>query len=144
MAGRLAAEGRSIPFEADSVRLSAGYGDVAAFHGGRYPAGAVLGFKALTLARELLFPRGGSFVRERCAIETPFPGGGFRDAAEMVLRSVSRDRYRLDLSLPVPVGTVPAPVEGYFFFRFLQDGGCAGFSLRPGLVPEEFYAATED
>ena len=49
MAGRLAAEGRSIPFEADSVRLSAGYGDVAAFHGGRYPAGAVLGFKALTL-----------------------------------------------------------------------------------------------
>ena len=46
MAGRLAAEGRSIPFEADSVRLSAGYGDVAAFHGGRYPAGAVLGFKA--------------------------------------------------------------------------------------------------
>ena len=45
MAGRLAAEGRSIPFEADSVRLSAGYGDVAAFHGGRYPAGAVLGFK---------------------------------------------------------------------------------------------------
>ena len=40
MAGRLAAEGRSIPFEADFVRLSAGYGDVAAFHGGRYPAGA--------------------------------------------------------------------------------------------------------
>ena len=144
MAGRPAAEGRSIPFEADSVRLSAGYGDVAAFHGGRYPAGAVLGFKALTLARELLFPRGGSFVRERCAIETPFPGGGFRDAAEMVLRSVSRDRYRMDLTLPVPAGTVPAPVEGYFFFRFLQDGGCAGFSLRPGLVPEEFYAATED
>lgn len=35
-------------------------------------------------------------------------------------------------------------MEGYFFFRFLQDGGCAGFSLRPGLVPEEFYAATED
>ena len=59
----------------------------AAFHGGRYPAGAVLGFKALTLARELLFPRGGSFVRERCAIETPFSGGGFRDAAEMVLRN---------------------------------------------------------
>ena len=92
MAGRPAAEERSIPFEADSVRLSAEYGDIAAFHGGRHPAGAVLGFKALTLARELLFPRGGSFVRERCAIETPFPGGGFRDAAEMVLR-VPRLRY---------------------------------------------------
>ena len=37
MAGHPAAEGRSIPFEADSVRLSAEYGDVAAFRGGRCP-----------------------------------------------------------------------------------------------------------
>lgn len=144
MEGCLAPEGLSIPFESDSVRLLAEYGDVAAFHGGRYPAGVALGFKALTLAQQLLFPGGGNFVRERCTVETPFPGGGFRDAAEMVLRSVSRDRYRLDLGLPVPQGTVPAPVEGHFFFRFLQDGGCAEFSLRPGLVPEEFYAVTED
>lgn len=138
------AEGPALPFAADSVRLCAAYEDVAAFHGGRYPAGTALGFKALCLARDLLFPQGGVLVRERCRIETPFPGGGFRDAAEMVLRSVSQGRYRLDLNMPVPAGTVPAPVEGYFFFRFVQDGGCAEFSLRPGLVPEEFYAVTED
>lgn len=144
MAARHPNAGPAIPFETGSVRLHADYGDIEAFHGGRYPAGTALGFKALSLARTLLFPEGGTFVRERCRIETPFPGGGFRDAAEMVLKSVSQDRYRLDPKLPIPDGVVPAPVEGRFFFRFLQDGGRAAFSLRPGLVPEEFYSVTED
>ncbi|MDR1650729.1 MAG: hypothetical protein LBR87_02980, partial [Synergistaceae bacterium] len=129
---------------ADGVILSAGYERTAAYHGGRYPGGTILAYKALLLAQELLFPKGGLFVRGKCSVETPFTGLGFRDAIEMVLRAPSLGLYKVDLDMPVPEGTVPAPVKGAFFYRFKQEDGTLELALKQGLIPEEFYRATED
>jgi hypothetical protein len=84
------------------------------------------------------------FVRGECLVETPFAGKGFQDAVEMVLRCSALGRYKLDLNMPVPEGTVPAPIRGKFFYRFSQGDGYAELALKPGLVPEEFYKATEN
>ncbi|MDR1621797.1 MAG: hypothetical protein LBS00_05425 [Synergistaceae bacterium] len=137
-------QGTGIEFQAGDVLLRADYGDISAYHGGRYPAGTALGQKALELARSLLFPGGGRFVRGKCSVETPFAGKGFEDALEMVLRCTSLGRYTFDLDMPVPPGTVPAPVRGKFFYRFFQEDGRADLALKPGLVPEEFYKVSED
>ncbi|MDR1378086.1 MAG: hypothetical protein LBJ36_03450 [Synergistaceae bacterium] len=133
-----------LEFRAGDVSLQADYRDIAAYHGGRYPAGTVLGYKAMRLAHSLLFPHGGCFVRGRCSVETPFTGKGFKDAVEMVLRCASLDRYVLDLDMPVPQGTVPAPVRGKFFYRFSQEDGYVELAVKPRLVPEEFYKISED
>ena len=45
-----------IQYYSDGVTLSAGYHEMTAYHGGRYPAGTALGYKALLLAREVMFP----------------------------------------------------------------------------------------
>jgi hypothetical protein len=126
------------------ILLRADYDDISAYHGGRYPAGTALGQKALELAHSLLFPQGGCFVRGECSLETPFAGKGFEDALEMVLRCTSLGRYTLDLDMPVPQGTLSAPVKGKFFYRFSQGDGFAELAVKPGLVPEEFYKVTED
>jgi hypothetical protein len=133
--------------------LRADYDDISAYHGGRYPAGTALGHKALQFAHSLLFsslpiPTEGNiernFVRGKCSVETSFAGKGFEDALEMVLRCTSLNRYALDLDMPVPQGTVPAPVRGKFFYRFSQEDGRAELAVKPGLVPEEFYKISED
>ncbi|MDR1978950.1 MAG: hypothetical protein LBQ42_09490 [Synergistaceae bacterium] len=134
----------TIAFRAEGVLLQTDYDDISAYHGGRYPAGTALGQKALRLAHSLLFPDGGAFVRGKCSVETPFSGKGFEDAIEMALRCTSLNRYKLDLNMPVPEGTVPAPVRGKFFYRFSQEDGCVELALKPGLVPEEFYKVSED
>ena len=133
-----------IEFRAGDVSLRADYDDISAYHGGRYPAGTALGQKALQLARSLLFPKGGGFVRGDFSVKTPFAGKGFEDALEMVLRCASLNRYEVDLDMPVPQETVPAPVRGKFFYRFSQEDGCAELAVKPGLVPEEFYKISED
>ncbi|MDR1376044.1 MAG: hypothetical protein LBJ22_00920 [Synergistaceae bacterium] len=136
--------GGEIEFRAGDVSLRADYFDISAYHGGRYPAGTALGQKAMQLAHSLLFPDGGRFVRGKCSVKTPFSGKGFEDAVEAVLRCTSLGRYTLDLDMPVPQGTVPAPVRGKFFYRFSQEDGYAELAVKPGLVPEEFYKISED
>jgi hypothetical protein len=131
-------------FRAGDVLLRADYGDISAYHGGRYPAGTALGQKALRLAHALLFPDGGTFERGKCSVETPFAGKGFEDAVETVLRCTSLNRYKFDLDMPVPEGVIPAPVRGKFFYRFSQEDGCVELAVKPGLVPEEFYRISED
>jgi hypothetical protein len=136
--------GAEIEFRAEGVSLRADYQDISAYHGGRYPAGTALGQKALELAHSLLFPEGGRFVRGECSVQTPFAGKGFEDALEMVLRCTTLGRYTFDLDMPVPQGTVPAPVRGKFFYRFSQGDGYVELAVKPGLVPEEFYKVSED
>ncbi len=132
-----------IPFRSEDLIFGAEPHDLRAFHGGRYPAGVAIGYKALILATTLLFPGGGSFVRGKATVATPFPGVGFRDAMEMTLRTTSLGRYHFDLNTPSPAGALPAPVEGKFFFRFSQEGGHAALSVREGLVPQEFYELSQ-
>jgi hypothetical protein len=117
---------------------------MTAYHGGRYPAGTALGYKALLLAQEAMFPERGRFMRGKCSVRTAFTGSGFADAIEAVLRSVSLGMYTADPGMDVPNGTPPAPVIGKFFYRFAQEDGTVELTLKPGLVPDEFYKATED
>lgn len=124
--------------------MSAGYEDMTSYHGGRYPAGTALAYKALLLAKDLLFPDGAFFVRGKCSIETAFAGLGFLDAIEMVLRCSSLGLYRVDTEMPAPDGTPLAPVRGKFFYRFIQEDGVLELTVKPNLVPQEFYRATED
>jgi hypothetical protein len=133
-----------IKFLSGDVMRMAGYEETAAYHGGRYPAGTALGFKAMDMAQNVMFPEGGAFIREKCSVETSFMGEGFRDAVEMVLRCVSRGAYHADPEMPVPDNTPPAPGGGKFFYRFKQCDGFAELTVKPGLVPEEFYEATEE
>jgi hypothetical protein len=133
-----------IQYYADGVLLDAGYDDMTTYHGGRFPAGTVLAYKALLLVRELMFPNGEDFVRGKFSIETAFLGTGFLDAIEMPLRCNSLGLYKIDPEMIVPVGTVPAPVKGKFFFRFIQGNGIVELTVKPGLVPQDFYKATED
>jgi formylmethanofuran dehydrogenase subunit E len=126
------------------VELSARYRDIAAFHGGRYPAGTALGYKALLLAQEAMFPDRGRFTRGKCSVRTAFTGSGFADAVEAVLRCVSSGMYTADPMMEAPDGTPPAPVIGKFFYRFVQEDGAVELTLKPGLIPDEFYRATED
>jgi hypothetical protein len=133
-----------IRYCSDGVALSARYSEITAYHGGRYPAGTALGYKALLLAREVMFPGGGRFTREKCSVRTAFTGSGFADAVEAVLRSVSLGAYTADPGMDVPKETPPAPVLGKFFYRFAQDDGAVELTLKAGLVPDEFYKATED
>lgn len=125
------------------IRFNASYKDLATFHGGRYPAGVALGYKALQLVQQSLFPDGGVLMRQKCRVETAFMGLGFRDVLEMALRSSTLGQLKRKPSLPVPQGIPAAPVQGHFFFRFLHDNGVLEFSLKPSLVPQEFYEKTE-
>jgi hypothetical protein len=135
---------KGIEFRAGDVLLRADYGDISAYHGGRYPAGTALGQKAVRLAHSLLFSKGGNFTRGECSMETAFAGKGFEDALEMILRCSSLNLYKLDPEMHVPRGIVPAPVRGKFFYRFRQGNGYAELALKPGLIPEEFYRISED
>jgi hypothetical protein len=133
-----------IRYCADGVLLDSCYKDITAYHGGRYPAGTALAYQALSLAQELMFPDGGFFERGKCSVETAFMGSGFMDAVEMILRCRSLGLYKADPEITAPEGTPPAPVTGKFFYRFIQRDGVVELALKPGIVPQEFYEATED
>jgi hypothetical protein len=133
-----------IQYCSDGILFAADYEDITTYHGGRYPAGTILGYKAMSLARDLLFPEGGAFERGSCSVATSFTGTGFMDAIEMVLRCRSLGLYIADPEMPVPDGTPPAPVRGSCFFKFAQKDGEVELVLRPSLIPHEFYKATED
>jgi hypothetical protein len=134
----------NIKYCSDGILFAADYEDITTYHGGRYPAGTILGYKAMSLASGLLFPEGGAFERGSCSVETSFTGTGFMDAIEMVLRCRSLGLYSANPEMPVPEGTPPAPVRGSCFFKFAQKDGEVELILRPGLIPDEFYRATED
>jgi hypothetical protein len=69
-------------------------------------------------------------------VESGFPGGGARDAFEMVTRAVTGDRYRL-ASEPAVVQAPEAP-GGHFFFRLGYRGAVVELVARDGIVTEEF------
>jgi hypothetical protein len=137
-------EKNKIQYCSEGILFAADYEDITAYHGGRYPAGTALGYKAMLLVSDLLFPEDGALARGKCSVTTSFTGTGFMDAIEMVLRCGSLGLYQADPKMPVPEGTPPAPVRGSCFFKFTQGDGTVDLILRPGLIPREFYTATED
>ena len=115
--------------------ISITFDDLLKYHGRSSIAGVAHAFKAMERAFPLLSPDHAP-ERSDITVESGFPGGGARDAFEMVTRAVTGDRYRLRTE---PVGeNVPAAPGGHFFFRLGYRDAVVDLVLRPGLVPEDF------
>lgn len=111
------------------------FDDILKYHGRSSIAGAAHAFKAMERAFPLLSPDQPP-DRYVLVVESGFPGGGARDAFEMVTRAVSGDRYRV---APELAGAeVPEAPGGRFFFRLRYDTTIVDLALRDGLVPEGF------
>lgn len=115
--------------------ISISFDDVVKYHGRSSIGGAAHAFKAMERAFPLLSP-GEPPERYDLTVESGFPGGGARDAFEMVTRAVTGERYQL-VSEPAPDGAPEAP-GGHFFFRLGYRGTVVDLVLRPGLVPDDF------
>jgi hypothetical protein len=115
--------------------ISISFDDLLKYHGRSSIAGVAHAFKAMERAFPLLSP-GEPPERYDISIESGFPGGGARDAFEMVTRAVTGDRYRL-ASEP-PGAEAPEAPGGHFFFRIGYRGTVVELVARAGLVPEEF------
>jgi len=115
--------------------ISISFDDLLKYHGRSSIAGVAHAFKAMERAFPLLSPEEPP-DRYDITVESGFPGGGARDAFEMVTRAVTGDRYRLT-SEPVGVGAPEAP-GGHFFFRLAYRGTVVDLVARAGLIPEEF------
>ena len=117
----------------ESVSIS--FDDVLTYHGRSSIAGAAHAFKAMERALPLLSP-GHPPERYDITVESGFPGGGARDAFEMVTRAVTGDRYRVS-SAPAGIDAPEAP-GGHFYFRLGYRGRTVDLVARAGLVPGEF------
>ena len=115
--------------------ISISFDDLLKYHGRSSIAGVAHACKAMERALPLLSP-GGPPERYEITVESGFPGGGARDAFEMVTRAVTGERYQL-ASVPAGVGAPEAP-GGHFFFRLGYRGAVVDLTARAGLVPEEF------
>lgn len=115
--------------------ISISFDDLLKYHGRSSIAGVAHAFKAMERAFPLLSP-GEPPERYDITVESGFPGGGARDAFEMVTRAVTGDRYGL-ASEPAPAKAPEAP-GGHFFFRLGYRGSVVELIARPGLIPEDF------
>jgi hypothetical protein len=125
----------------ESVSIS--FDDLVKYHGRSSIAGLAHAFKAMERALPLLSP-GHPPERYDISVESGFPGGGARDAFEMVTRAVTGDRYRVS-SETAGIEAPEAP-GGHFYFRLGYRGRTVDLVARAGLVPEEFLqlACQED
>ena len=127
--------------QGDTILIS--FEDILKYHGRSSIAGAAHAFKAMERAFPLLSPDQPP-DRSLVVVESGFPGGGARDAFEMVTRAVSGDRYRV---VPELAGAgAPAAPGGHFVFRLHHGPTAVDLVLRDGLVPDEFVevACMED
>ncbi len=123
--------------------ISFSFDDLLKYHGRSSIAGVAHAFKAMERAFPLLSP-GEPPDRYDITVESGFPGGGARDAFEMVTRAVTGDRYGL-ASEPAGAEAPEAP-GGHFFFRLGYRDSLVDLVLRAGLVPADFLqvACRED
>ena len=119
--------------QGESISIS--FDDLLKYHGRSSIAGVAHAFKAMERAFPLLSP-GEPPERHDVTVESGFPGGGARDAFEMVTRAVTGDRYRLAAEL-AGVDAPKAP-GGHFFFRLGYRGTAVDLVARAHLIPEEF------
>lgn len=115
--------------------ISISFDDLLKYHGRSSVAGVAHAFKAMERAFPLLSPDGPP-ARADLTVESGFPGGGARDAFEMVTRAVTEDRYQLAPDRE----SVDAPEApgGRFFFRLGYRDEVVELVLRAGHVSEEF------
>jgi hypothetical protein len=115
--------------------ISIAFDDLLKYHGRSSIAGVAHAFKAMERAFPMLSP-GEPPERYDVIVESGFPGGGARDAFEMVTRAVTGDRYGL-ASEPAAAEAPEAP-GGHFFFRLGYRGTVVDLVARGSLIPGEF------
>jgi hypothetical protein len=115
--------------------ISFAFDDLLKYHGRSSIAGVAHAFKAMERAFPLLSPDEPP-ERHDVTVGSGFPGGGARDAFEMVTRAVTEDRYG---EAALPAGTeAPQAPGGHFYFRLGYRGTAVDLVLRRGLVPDDF------
>ena len=119
----------------EGASISISFDDLLKYHGRSSIAGVAHAFKAMERAFPLLSP-GEPPERHDITVESGFPGGGARDAFEMVTRAVTGDRHR-PTSVPAGVEAPESP-GGHFFFRLGYRTTVVDLVARAGLVPGEF------
>ena len=119
--------------QGESISIS--FDDLLKYHGRSSIAGVAHAFKAMERAFPLLSP-GEPPERYDITVESGFPGGGARDAFEMVTRAVTGDRY--GLASEPPMTEAPEAPGGHFFFRLGYRGTVVELVARAGLVPQDF------
>lgn len=119
----------------NGLTIPISFDDIVKYHGRSSIAGAAHAFKAMERAFPLLSPEQPP-DRYLVVVTSGFPGGGARDAFEMVTRAVTGDRYSVEPDL-AGAGVPEAP-GGRFFFRLGYAATVVDLALRDGLVPEEF------
>lgn len=127
--------------QGESIAIT--FDDLLKYHGRSSIAGVAHAFKAMERAFPLLSPEGPP-ERYGVTVESGFPGGGARDAFELVTRAVTGGRF-LVAPEAAPAG-VPVAPGGHFFFRLGYRGTVVDLALRDGLVPDDFVevACRED
>lgn len=119
--------------QGEAIAIS--FDDLLKYHGRSSIAGLAHGFKAMERAFPLLSP-GGPPDRYGITVESGFPGGGARDAFEMVTRAVTDGRFRV---MTAPEGTeAPEAPGGHFFFRLRYRGTEVDLVARADLIPDDF------
>ncbi len=117
----------------DGNAMAFTYAECMHYHGFLLPGGAAHGFQALARAIQELSPDTAPERRD-FSVETSFVGRGARDAIEMVTRSSSEDRYKIEPSLAKPER---GHIAGYVF-KFTYRGKTVTVQVKEGLVLEEF------
>lgn len=127
--------------QGDPIAIS--FEDLLKYHGRSSIAGVAHAFKAMERAFPLLSPDDPP-NREDITVESGFPGGGARDAFEMVTRAVTGDRFRL--AAEPPTAQAPEAPGGHFFFRLGYRETVVELIARAELVPDEFleFACKDD
>jgi len=80
---------------------------------------------------------GAPIKRSELSVATAFPGPGARDGFEMVMRAVTREKYRIEQGVQ-PSDEIAEAAKGAYFFRITGNGRVAALGLKPEVVPSEF------
>ena len=129
--------GPVIAVMAEEERIDIGFPMVAAYHGQAALAMAAVTFQAMRAAFAALSP-GRPPARRDITIVSGHPGPGVRDSFEAVTRALTRGAYTVDRSLP-EARLVPGHDISYSF-RITLGAHTAQVALRPGALPERFFA----
>lgn len=117
----------------DGKPMAFTYKECMHYHGFLLPGGAAHGFHSLALAIKTLSPDEAPERRE-ISIETAFGGAGARDSIEMITRSLTEGRYKVDAAMAKPERGFLAP----YVFKFTYRGKTTTLQVKEGLVREEF------
>lgn len=120
----------------EGTELAFSFADMLRYSGPGSPAGVALAYQAMRCGFPMLSAEG-PVGRREIRVDTPFRGPGARDGFELVTRSVTEDRYVIDLTLERPER---GPTLEVFAFRLTYRDRAVTLLVREGVVTDEFVS----